>query len=334
MSNSELRRLPVLSILPHPDNPRTDLGDLSALAVDIRDNGLIEPLVVAPGSWGKRAGQCRDCRAIVDRDQGRLVEHRTGGAWCPGGSELARDEWLVLAGHRRLAASRLAGLHEVPCVPRFDLRTRAEQIALMLRENSHRQNLTPVEEARGYEQLTLEGLTSTRIAHLVKAPKKVVDRRLALTRLPAQARDRLQAGLMTLEDAEALLALPPEQAARVAGSVGTRAFRQDLARERTGSSDPEVIVAELRAEFLRPFLAGARRPSKTDLPGVRRAAVTVLAGSLPTRTSKAWRRVLGADPGTVDPDRALVGLAAAVAGHPDDLMAALGYEPAPIEESL
>lgn len=334
MSKHDLRELPIWSILPHPDNPRFDLGDLTALTVDVRDNGIIEPLVVVPGSWGKNTGQCRDCHTAIPRTgAGVLEEHRVDERWCPGGAEPARDEWFVVAGHRRLAASTAAGLLVVPCVTRHDLTTRADQIALMMRENTHRRDLTPLEEAHGYEQLTLEGLTTTRISHLVKAPKKQVDRRLALTRLPDRARRNLMAGQLSLEDAEALLDLAPERAQRALASVGTKEFRQDLARERVGSDDPTLIVRELQGQFLGPFLTGSRRPGRQDLPKVRREVVAALVGLLPRRTVKAWNALLGTSAASVDPDRALLALAVALGDTPAELLDALGYEPAPIEET-
>jgi len=330
------------SIRPHPHNPREDLGDLTDLTADIRDNGLIEPLVVVPGSWGKQHGTCGDCDEQVPRTQaGLLAEHIIDGRPCPGGSDVAADDWFVVAGHRRRAGSLGAGLVEVECVTRFDLRTQAEQIALMLRENEHRRDLTPLEEARGYHQLTLEGMTPTRIAQQVKRSKKTIDRRLALLSLSDKAKKRLRSGVMTLADAEAMLDLTPEKAERALRSVGTKEFRQDLARERTGSDEREVIAHELRASFLTPFLRGSQRPPREALPKVRKEAVTTLANRLPKRVVKGWLSALGvADPMDVhgvDPDRALIALAAVIETDPAgqyDLLGVLGYEMSPVEVEL
>lgn len=333
------KMVPVRAIRPHPKNPRFDLGDLTDLTLDVRDNGLIEPLVVVPGSYGKVTGLCGDCDVQVPRHtSGVLSEHVTDGVPCPGGSDLAADEWLVVAGHRRRAACEAAGVGEVECVTRFDLRTAADQIALMMRENGHRRDLTPLEEAHGYEQLVLEGLTSTRIAQQVKRSKKTIDRRLALLGLSAKQQRELRQGQMTLDQAEELLALSPEQQDRVLRSVGTRTFRQDVAREKTGSDDREVIARELRSVFLAPFLRGSQRPPREALPRVRKEAVTTLANRLPQRTVKSWLDALGVvdpmDVHQVDPDRALIALAVAVETDPSgqyDLLSTLGYEPSPIE---
>ncbi|MBO9555565.1 MAG: ParB N-terminal domain-containing protein [Cellulomonas sp.] len=319
-----------------------DLGDLADLTADIRDNGLIEPLVVIPGSYGRGHGLCGDCDQDVPRHgSGVLAEHVVDGRPCAGGAEPAADDWYVVAGHRRRQASLDAGVHDVPCVTRYDLRTRADVIALMLRENSHRRDLTPLEEAQGFHQLTLEGLTATRIAQQVKRSKKTVDRRLALMGLDERARRKLARGQMTLGDAEAMLDLPPEKADRVLRSVGTTAFRQEVARERLETDDRAALAAELRREFLEPFLTGAQRPPRAALPGLRREVVTSLAEGLPRRVVRAWLDALGlgepVEVHQVDPDRALLALATVVAsGVPGqyDLLARLDYEPSPVEVEL
>jgi len=330
------RVLPLRSIRPHPNNPRFDLGDLTDLTADIRDNGLIEPLVVVPGSFGKRTGECGSCGRVVERHtSGVIGEHLIDGRPCPGGAEPAADDWFVLAGHRRRQAALDAGLDEVLCVTRFDLRAQVDQVAVMMRENTHRRDLTALEEATGYDMLRDLGWSSTRIAQQVKRSKKTIDRRLALMRLPERQRARLMRGTITLADAEALLDLPPERAARALRSVGTTAFRQEVARERLGSDDPDVIAAELRREFLAPFLSGEQRPPRQTWPAVRRATVRALADGLPRRRVAAWVKALGCPVESADPDRALLALAASEAdeGVLYGLLDELGYVRSPIEEA-
>lgn len=332
------RTLPLRSILPHPHNPRFDLGDISDLTADIRDGGLIEPLVVVPGSTGRPTGMCGDCGLRQPRHtSGVLAEHVVDGRPCPGGAEPAADDWYVIAGHRRRQAALDAGLHQVECVTRFDLRTEQEQVALMMRENGHRRDLTPLEEAQGYDLLRELGWTSTRISQQVKRSKKTVDRRLALMRLNDRQRKRLMVGTITLADAEALLDLTPERADRALRSVGTKSFRQEVARERTGSDEGAVIAAELRREFLDPFLTGAQRPARDVLPSVRRSVVTMLAAQLPKRLQQAWVDRLGTTVDRVDPDRALLALAVAIETDVDRLYALLGelgYEASPVEQQM
>ncbi|WP_169165136.1 ParB/RepB/Spo0J family partition protein [Cellulomonas taurus] len=342
MSPRDLRMLPLRSIRPHPRNPRVDLGDLTELAADIRDNGIIEPLVVVPGSWGKPAGVCADCDEQVRRNPtGVLQEHTHDGIPCPGGSEPAGDDWTVLAGHRRRQASIAVGQWDAPCVVRTDLRSVADQVGVMLRENGHRQNLTPIEEARGFEQLTLEGLTATRIAQQVKVSKKTVDRRLALLALSEDAKKQLHTGVMTLDDAEAMVNLPPAAAKKVLRVVGTKEFRQEVASQRIGTDVPTAVAAELRSEFAHPYLTGTRRPPRDALPRLRKGVVATLASRLPRTVTRTWLGSLGvsdaADVARVDPDRALLALALAIQSDPAgqyELLKVLGYELSPVEIDL
>jgi ParB-like chromosome segregation protein Spo0J len=112
----------------NPHNPRTDLGDLTELTeltASIRAVGVLEPLIVTPTDGGGH---------------------------------------LLLFGHRRRAAAIEAGLATVPCDVRADYAGKsAEQIADMLAENLHRRDLTGLEEAAGYEQLSMfDGWTPER----------------------------------------------------------------------------------------------------------------------------------------------------------------------------
>ena len=71
-------------IIPHPDNPRKDLGDLAELAESIKTKGILQNLTVVP-----------------------LFDEFTADGF---------KRYRVVIGHRRLAAAKLAGLKEVPCV--------------------------------------------------------------------------------------------------------------------------------------------------------------------------------------------------------------------------
>jgi len=340
---AELKTLSVRSIMPDPMNPRFDLGDLTAMTADIRADGLIEPLVVRPGSWGRPTGVCQDCDHLVERlTTGVLVEHSTEGIPCPGGSSPAADDWYVVAGHRRLAASKAAGLREVDCVVNAGLKTKADVMLVMVRENGHRRDLTALEEAHAYEQLHLEGLTTVRIAEQTRKPKKQVERRVRLLSLAPETQEQLKTGQVTLDDAEALLGLPPDAESNALRSVGTREFRQEVAREHlalVGDATDEAVAARLRDDFLAPFLTGGQQPHK-ERP-VMREIVAVLAANLPRRTVRDWAERVGVtDPGAlsgVPTLRALLGLAVTVEKTPPgmyQLLDSLGYATSPLEETL
>ncbi|SDU42251.1 ParB/RepB/Spo0J family partition protein [Jiangella alkaliphila] len=152
-------------IAPHEANVRRELGDLTDLVASILEQGIIEPLIVAPHPDGD-----------------------------PG--------FVVVAGHRRLAAAQQAVEAEVPVIVRPDLDTEAKVIEAMLTENLHRDQLTPVEEADGYQRLALFDYTPVQIAKKVGRSETTVRRRLQLAALPDGARDALHAGQITLHQAD------------------------------------------------------------------------------------------------------------------------------------
>ena len=76
-SRSVGRTIPITSIYPNPEQPRTEFGDLTELTESIKEKGVLEPLLVKPTEEGK---------------------------------------FMIIAGERRWRASQLAGLTEVPCI--------------------------------------------------------------------------------------------------------------------------------------------------------------------------------------------------------------------------
>lgn len=136
--------LSVEQLHPHPDNPRKDLGDLTELADSIRQNGIFQNLTVVPDDESMKS-------------------------------------FTVIIGHRRLAAAKLAGLLEVPCaVVEMD---RREQLQTMLLENMQRSDLTPWEQAQGFQLMFDLGDSIETIAEKSGFSKKTVRSRLKMAEL-------------------------------------------------------------------------------------------------------------------------------------------------------
>lgn len=146
--------VPVKAILPHPGNVRERLGDLTELADSIREVGILQPLTIE-----------------------RLHDGR----------------FRILAGHRRLAAAKLAGLTHVPCVLRRD-QLPDEALILMLIENGQRRNLDPIEEAHALA--TLLGMVGTQqeVARRIGKSGAAVSQRLALLNLTKKEQDAVRRG--------------------------------------------------------------------------------------------------------------------------------------------
>lgn len=157
-------------LLDNPLNPRADLGDVSAEAASMRECGVLEPLIVVP--------------VEVDGE--------------------ARH--MILFGHRRRAAAIEAGLGTVPCDVRPEYADRLpEQLADMLVENLHRRELSGVEEAGGYAQLSMfDGWTPERIARRLGRPVDRVRAGLAAADVGEQLRPSVVDGSITLEQAAAI----------------------------------------------------------------------------------------------------------------------------------
>ena len=171
--------LPLREIEPDPDQPRKKFDDesLAGLAASITENGLLQPIAVRP----KRLG--------------------TG--------------YLIIAGERRWRAARLAGLDEVPVLIK-DV-TDEQAAALALIENLQREDLDPIEEAEGCQQLIDKyGLTQETAAKRLGKSRSAVTNSLRLLALPDEVRAQVSAGALSAGHAKVLLGLPSEDLIRTA----------------------------------------------------------------------------------------------------------------------
>jgi ParB family chromosome partitioning protein len=167
MTTTYLPEVRLSLIEPHGANPRRSVGNVADLTASISEHGLLEPLVLAP---------------------------------------LNGTQYRLIAGHRRLAAAKRAGLATVPAMLREDLDTPAKQLAAMLVENTQRADLTAVEEAHAYAQLVaFPGMTQAKAAKATGRSTKTVRSRLALAKLPEKTLEKVHTGQVTLAEAETLV---------------------------------------------------------------------------------------------------------------------------------
>jgi ParB family chromosome partitioning protein len=153
----------------NPRQPREkfDLEELENLAASIREHGVIQPLIVAPGKGGV---------------------------------------YILIAGERRLQASRKAGLKTVPVV----IRTATDQqlLELALIENVQRADLNPIEEAEAYQNLSKEfKMSHETIASRVGKSRVAVTNTLRLLDASAAVKQALVDGRITEGHARAMLSL-------------------------------------------------------------------------------------------------------------------------------
>ena len=115
--------------------------------------------------------------------------------------------YQIIAGERRWRAARLAGLREVPVVVIEADDKKAMELALI--ENLQRADLTPIEEARGYQQLIGEyGLTQEQVADRVSKSRPAVANAMRLLSLPDELLALVEEGKLSAGHARALLGAP------------------------------------------------------------------------------------------------------------------------------
>lgn len=158
------------TIDPNPYQPRKEMDDgaLQELAESIAEKGILQPLVVTPSD--------------ID------------------------DRYVLIAGERRLRASKLAGLTDIPVIVR-DVDTQ-DRLELALIENIQRENLNPIEEALAYQQLVKEfSLTQEEVAKRVGKERSTVANAMRLLQLPEFIKEDIGAGRLTMGHARVLLAI-------------------------------------------------------------------------------------------------------------------------------
>lgn len=112
--------------------------------------------------------------------------------------------YRIVAGERRWRAARMAGLSEVPAVVRE--MTDTEEMLFALIENLQREDLTPLEEARGYRTLIeTQGFTQEEVSQTVGKSRPTVTNAMRLLNLPEDIQEMLEQGEITAGHARTLL---------------------------------------------------------------------------------------------------------------------------------
>lgn len=209
------------TITPNPRQPRTvfDEDELDELVTSIQEVGVLQPVVV------------------------RVVDTK-------------KPAYELIMGERRLRASKLAGLKEIPAIVREVSDDDLLRDALL--ENLHRSDLNPLEEAAAYQQLLDDfKCTQEELSERIGRSRPQIANTLRLLRLPGLVQRRVAAGVLSQGHARALLglndpALMEELAQRiVAEGLSVRATEEavvllnrgdqkNVSRE-TRKADPELV---------------------------------------------------------------------------------------------
>lgn len=123
---------------------------------------------------------------------------------------LSDGTYQIVAGERRWRASRMAGLSEIPAVVRE--MTTGEAMSFALIENLQREDLDPIEEAEGIDQLIKKfDLTQEQISEKLGKSRSAVANSLRLLKLPDNVKKMLSENIISSGHAKALLSLDDEQ---------------------------------------------------------------------------------------------------------------------------
>ncbi len=172
VKTEEIVEIPINELRPNPYQPRTvfDEDALNELADSIKENGVFQPIIVKKSIKG----------------------------------------YDVIAGERRLRASKIAGLKTIPAIIRQLSDEKMAEIALL--ENLQRENLNSLEEAKAYKSLIDKlHLTQEELAKKVSKSRSHITNMLGLLRLPNEVQDMVMDNKITMGHARALSKIDDEE---------------------------------------------------------------------------------------------------------------------------
>ncbi len=157
---------------------------LEDLAQSLKENGMIQPIIV------------------TKRDQ---------------------THYELIAGERRLEASKIAGFEEVPVIIRSV--TKKEQLQFAIIENIQREDLNPIEEAKAYNVLHDEfSLTHAQISEIIGKDRVTISNSLRLLKLNEDVQQMLLEGLISAGHARAVLQLESEMQLDFAKTIASKGW--------------------------------------------------------------------------------------------------------------
>ena len=180
-NQKSIKEIPVDDINPGRFQPRTNFDEekLVELTNSIKNHGVLSPILVR---------------------------------------EVGLNKYEVIAGERRLRASKNAGIKTIPSL--IDQKQDKDALESALIENLQREDLNAVEEARGYDRLKREfGLTQDEVAITTGKARSTIANSLRLLSLPAKVLDMLSTGQIEKGHAKLLASMEPTEAEKAANNI-------------------------------------------------------------------------------------------------------------------
>ncbi len=215
--------LKISEIRPNPYQPRKifDEEALKDLSASIKERGVFQPILVRKSLKG----------------------------------------YELIAGERRLKASKMAGLKDIPAIILdFD---DTDMMEVSLLENVQRENLTPIEEAEAYDNIIKKlNYTQDELSKKVGKSRAYITNSLRLLKLPSSVRDLVNKGKISQGHAKALLAFDDEDKII---EVANRIVKEDLTvRDVEKLSKQKIVKKEAKKED-DPYLVNVRNNLESKL---------------------------------------------------------------------
>lgn len=218
--NNAIFHIEIEKIKPNPFQPRKifDEESLKELAASIMEFGVIQPIIVTK------------------------IEHEieTG----------TQVEYQLIAGERRLMASKMAGLERIPAIVKR-ITQGAMQMEMAIVENIQRANLNPIETARAYAKLQDQfGLTQREIAAKLGKSREAVANGVRLLNLPTEIQDALAEGkinesqgrlLLTIDDLAQQMAVFHDL---IANSLSVRELKNRIRKDKDNQQQTMIDVGQ------------------------------------------------------------------------------------------
>jgi len=213
---NEFIRIPVDKIIPNPNQPRYffDGDNLKDLAESIREHGVVQPVIV---------------------------------------TEIGNGKYELIAGERRLRASKLIGNSDIPAIVKKA--DNQQKLELAIIENVQRNDLNPIEEAKAYKKLKEDfELTQEEVAKKVGKDRATVANTIRLLDLPIEIQRGLMESKITEGHARAILGIenPEKQRALYELIIKNKLTVRDTenkVREITVPSHKRAIIKEKNVEI-------------------------------------------------------------------------------------
>ncbi len=209
-ASGNFRQVRIDQIEANPFQPRTHFSEneLRELADSIREHGIIQPLTL---------------RKV---DSGR---------------------YQLISGERRLRASQLAGLDEIPAYIR--VANDEQMLELALVENIQREDLNPIEIAISFQRLLEEcRIRQEDLSHKVGKDRTTISNYIRLLKLPSEIQVAVRDNLITMGHARALISIEDEKAQLI--------ILRDILERKISVRQVEEIVRNIGIEKKNPLTAG------------------------------------------------------------------------------